>query len=165
MQVRIAEALTQERFAPYGDVIEADGRDFYHINQGQTERFNALAKVDVRNQDHPLISLFRAKPVSLPVRIDMLERHPLGTQALIPLNGERFLIVVAEKGDDIRLESMRVFISNGRQGVNYGIGVWHFPVLALERQTDMLVVDRGGKDNCEERLLSEPFHLHIDTLA
>lgn len=161
MQVQIAEALTKERFAPYGEVIEIDGRDFFHINQGQTERYHGLAQVEVREQDYPLISFFRSKPTALPVRIDMLERHPLGSQALIPLNGERLLIVVAEPGDIIRPETMRAFVTNGRQGVNYGIGVWHFPVLTLDKLTDILVVDRGGGDNCEERLLSEPFHLDI----
>lgn len=161
MQMRIAEVLTKERFAPYGDVIEIEGRDFFHINNGQTERYHNLAKVEVGEQDQALISIVRSKPVSLPVKIDMLERHPLGSQAFMPLNGERFLIVVAEPGDDLKPETIRTFVTNGRQGVNYHTGVWHYPILALDKVAGMIVADRAGADNCEERFLDMPFQVSV----
>lgn len=162
MKTVIAEPLTQECFAPYGDVIELEGRDFFHINGGQTERYHRLAEIDVRNQDYPIISLVKSKPINVPVEIDMLERHPFGSQAFMPINGEQFLIVVAEAGEEINPATIRCFVTNGRQGVSYRLGVWHFPILALGKEAEMLVVDRGGPDNCDERSLCEPFQLTID---
>ncbi len=162
MKTVIAEPLTQERFAPYGDVLEIEGRDFFHINGGQTERYHRLAEIDVRNQDYPIISLVKSKPIGLPVMIDMLERHPFGSQAFMPVNGERFLIVVAEAGEEIKPATIRCFVTNGRQGVSYRLGVWHFPILALGKEAEMLVVDRGGPDNCDEHSLQEPFKLSVD---
>ncbi len=150
------ELLTQACFAPFGDVIEIEGRDLFYINQGQTERFHALAHVDIEDQSPPIISFFRAQPSNFPIKIDMLERHPLGSQAMFPIAEKPFLIVVAKPGDVIDPSSIRAFLTNGKQGINYHKGTWHFPTLALHCVTKILVVDRGGKDNCDEQPLESP---------
>ena len=80
------ERLTRAAFAPFGDVIELDGARHFAINGGTTERYHDLASVDVTEHGgRPLINLFRAQPRALPVDITMMERHPLGSQAFIPL--------------------------------------------------------------------------------
>ncbi len=80
------ERLTRAAFAPFGEVIELDGARHFPINGGTTERYHDLAKVDVRRTGgRPLINLFRAQPRALPVEIAMMERHPLGSQAFLPL--------------------------------------------------------------------------------
>ncbi len=81
----------------------------------------------------------------------MLERHPLSSQAFVPLSAARFLLVVAAPGESVLPGGIRAFVSDGRQGVNYRRGVWHHPVLALDAETDFLVIDRGGEGtNCDE---------------
>ncbi len=147
----IAE-LTRAEFAPFGDVIECEGRAHYPINAGTAERYHDLATVDVAAEDgRPLISICRAQPARLPLRLSLLERHPLSSQAFIPLSTTPFLIVVAPPGEVPDLDRLRAFRSNGRQGVNYRRGTWHHPLLALERVSDFLVVDRGGGGtNCDE---------------
>ena len=144
--------LSAKGFAAYGDVIETEGRDHYPINAGMAERYSDLAKVDVAvGGGRPLISLCRAQPVSLPLRLRLMERHPLSSQAFVPLSRSPFLIVVAPAGDSLRSEDIRAFRSNGRQGINYRAGTWHHPLLALNDITEFLIVDRGGGgDNCEE---------------
>jgi ureidoglycolate lyase len=98
-----------------------------------------------------IISIFQATPLSYPLTIKMLERHPLGSQAFIPLLGQPYLIVVAPKGGNPSLANCRAFLSNGRHGVNYHKGVWHHPVLALTYQDQFLIVDRGGEGHtCDE---------------
>ncbi|EGH47054.1 ureidoglycolate hydrolase [Pseudomonas syringae pv. pisi str. 1704B] len=93
----------------------------------------------------------------------MLERHPLGSQAFVPLLGNPFLIVVAPVGDEPESEATRAFVSNGRQGVNYHRGVWHHPVLTIEKRDDFLVVDRSGEgNNCDEHYFAESQLLVLD---
>nr|WP_322941081.1 ureidoglycolate lyase [Pseudomonas sp. s4] len=151
------EPLSKEAFAPFGDVIETDGSDFFMINNGSTRRYHKLATVQTAQpEDQAIISIFSAEALEMPVTIRMLERHPLGSQAFIPLLGHPFLIVVAPLGDAPVSGSVRAFLSNGRQGVNYHRGVWHHPVLTIEKRDDFLVVDRSGSgNNCDEHFFNE----------
>jgi ureidoglycolate lyase len=144
--------LTRAAFAPFGDVIETDGAHHYPINQGSTIRFHDLARVDVaEGEGRTLLNLFRATPLPLPIEIRLLERHPLGSQAFIPLGERRFLVVVADNVATPSAEHLHAFLSNGRQGMNYRRNTWHHFVLALDQVTDFLVIDRGGPgENCEE---------------
>ncbi len=149
------ESLTAQAFAPFGDVIEASERArHYAINHGSTERFHDLASLDVASRDgRPILSSFRAAPRRLPMQLLLLERHPLGSQAFMPLSRQPYLVVVAGAGELPDLSRMRCFWATPAQGVNYARGTWHHPLLALHGASDFLVVDRGGADsdaNCDE---------------
>ena len=149
--------LTRAAFAPFGDVIESEGRDHYPINAGMAQRYHDLAEVDViAGGGRPLISLLKAKPVALPLLLRLMERHPLSSQAFIPLSAVPFLIVVAPASRTLDLARLKAFRSNGRQGINYRRGTWHHPLLALDSVSDFLIVDRGGEgDNCDEIDISD----------
>lgn len=146
------QPLTAKAFAPYGDVIQssaaAERRD---INYGHTERFHNLAALDLaQDAGVPLVSIFRTRPMELPIRIKVMERHPLSSQAFYPLSGRPYLVVVAGRGD-FRTENLEAFIAAGDQGVNYHRGVWHHFSLSLGETSDFLVIDRGGPErNCDE---------------
>jgi ureidoglycolate lyase len=87
----------------------------------------------------------------------MMERHPLGSQAFVPLSGKPYLVVVAPAGDPPDVAALRVFLARGDQGVNYAPGVWHHPLLALDAVCDFLVVDRSGTTpNCDEVRVDPP---------
>lgn len=145
------QPLTAAAFAAFGDVIET-GSEAAVINRGTTRHFGDLARVDVAAQGgRPHVSIYRVVPYPLPLSIAMLERHPLGSQAFIPLHDESFLIVVAPPGDRIERNAVRAFVGNGRQGVNYRPGTWHHPVIALRDPSEFLVIDRTGPGaNCDE---------------
>jgi len=157
MRTLMIEPLTKEAFAPFRAVIETDGSDHFMINTGSTMRFHKLATVETAEpEDKAIISIFRADAQDMPLTVRMLERHPLGSQAFIPLLGNPFLIVVAPVGDAPVSGLVRAFRSNGRQGVNYHRGVWHHPVLTIEKRDDFLVVDRSGSgNNCDEHYFTE----------
>lgn len=159
-----AEWLTREAFAPYGDVIETrpDGDPgAYSINGGMTQRHHDLAQVDI-GEGRALINLFDSRPVEFPLTVQQLERHPLGSQAFVPLSKRPFVVVVAPPGETISNDTLRVFITNGQQGVNYHRGVWHHPLLALEADSRFVVVDRGGEGaNCDELSLPSPVRLEL----
>ena len=125
-------AVDQEAFAPFGDVIETAGSDYFMINNGSTRRYHKLATVETAQpEDNAIISIFSAEKLEMPLRIRMLERHPLGSQAFIPLLGNPFL-VGAPPWRCTCTGLVRAFLTNGRQGVNYHRGVWHHPVLTIE---------------------------------
>ena len=152
------EPLTAEAFAPFGDVIEVrDEAQHFTINNGSTERYHDLANVQTDGTNaRTLINIFRAQSLDYPLQVKMMERHPYGSQAFIPLSGKPYLVLVAPLGDDLKAEDLRVFSANPTQGVNYHKNMWHHPVLALEGESDFLVVDRGGEEhNCEERFFPE----------
>lgn len=155
--------LTAAAFAPYGDVIETADRDFFLINNGNTRRYHRLAEVDTGPEDgKAIINIFRTQAYDYPMRIRMLERHPLGSQAFIPLRGNAYLIVVAPRGDEPVPEAIEAFIAEGRQGINYHKGTWHHPVLALNDDDEFLVVDRGGeRPNCDEHHFPDSLEIEL----
>jgi ureidoglycolate lyase len=147
-----AEPLTAAAFAPFGDVIQVDNAEGLVINEGYAHRFDNLARLDLtRGGGTPCLSIFRARTRDLPITIRMLERHPLGSQAFIPLSGHDYLIVVAPADDGPHFDGLRAFHARADQGVNYHCGIWHHPLLALHTNDDFLVIDRRGPgDNLEE---------------
>ena len=150
--------LTQEAFAPFGTVIEANPASMRYINGGTTERYHALAEAEAVGEDAKvIINLFRGSPRAFPYVIDMMERHPFGSQSFSPLDDRPWLVVVAEDVDG-KPGRPQVFRAGGRQGVNYRRNVWHHPLIAVGAVSDFLVVDRlGGGVNLEEVFLEEPF--------
>ena len=138
------EPLTQEAFAPFGQVIEADHDKSYLINEGTTRRFHDLAQADVRDgEGEAILSIFRGTPRPLPIALSMMERHPLGAQAFVPMQPASWLVVVCE--DEIPTPAgCRAFMASGSQGVQYAKNVWHHPLLVLAPTQDFLIVDRKG---------------------
>ena len=103
--------------------------------------------------------MFRSEPVTLPYTLDMVERHPLGSQAFLPLSDDPFMIIVANDDDGVPAEP-RAFVSTGQQGVNYRRGVWHGVLTPLNHVGLFAVVDRiGGGDNLQEHWFDEPFRI------
>ncbi|MGG1946753.1 ureidoglycolate lyase [Trinickia sp. NRRL B-1857] len=160
------EPITREAFAPFGDVIALDGARHFPINGGTTERFHDLATIDVGEAGgRTLVNVFRGQPRALPFDVTMMERHPLGSQAFIPLSATRYLVVVAPAGD-LDERRLRAFAVEGQVGVNYARGVWHHPLIALDAVADFLVIDRGGSEpNCDEVELARRYRLSVDELA
>ncbi len=152
MRILKVEPLTRAAFAPFGDVIEPEAAQaVFAINHGTTQRFHDLALIDTLSAGgRPIVSLCRAQPRELPFVINLLECHPLGSQAFIPLSDHPFLVVVALNPDT----PPRAFLARGGQGVNYRRGAWHHPLIALDALSDFLIIDRGGGgNNCDEVLL------------
>lgn len=148
--------LTKAAFAPFGSVIETDGAERRLINGGTTERFHALAEVCALGEGaRAIVSIFRGQPFALPIEISMLERHPLGSQAFVPLDRRPYLVVVAPD-DGGRPAQPQAFLASGGQGVNYAAGAWHHPLLALESASEFVVVDRTGPgENLQEYFFSD----------
>jgi ureidoglycolate lyase len=141
--------LTAEAFAPFGDVLDASG-DFRLINAGLCRRHHDRATLDFGPETsgaHPGISIFHAEPRALPYSFDLIERHPQGSQAFLPMTEHPFLVIVAP---DPQAEP-RAFLTNGAQGINLHRGTWHGVLTPLHAPGLFAVVDRiGPTPNLEE---------------
>jgi ureidoglycolate lyase len=154
----VPEPLTRAAFAPFGDVIAADAAArHFTINAGNTVRYHDLARIEPGDNGRVIVSIFRGQPRQLPFTVAMMERHPLASQAFVPLSARPYLVVVAPAGPAPRAQDLRLFVARADQGVNYAPGVWHHPLLALEAVSDFLVIDRAGDGhNCDEVVLDAP---------
>jgi ureidoglycolate lyase len=150
------EPLTPAAFAPFGDVLEATG-DFRLINAGLCRRHHDRARIDVGDDARPGISIFRAEPRALPYEFSLVERHPEGSQAFLPMTEHPFLVIVASD-ETGRPGQPRAFLSTGAQGVNLHRGTWHGVLTPLHAPGLFAVVDRiGATPNLEEFTYPEAF--------
>lgn len=151
------EPLTATAFAPFGDVLEAAGDPDRIINQGLCGRFHDRARLDFGPEGRAGISLFDAVPRSLPYRLEMVERHPDGSQAFLPMSLAPFLVIVApdEAG---RPGTPRAFVTAPGQGINLHRGTWHGVLTPLSAPGLFAVVDRiGATPNLEEHWFAAPY--------
>jgi len=159
-----AQPLTAARFAPFGEVIACGDQADMIINQGRCERFHDLAALEAVGQGARLaISLFRSQLVTPPVICSMVERHPFGSQAFLPMSPEPFLVVVA---DDVggRPGVVHAFLTLPGQGVNYRRNVWHGVLTPLAGSGLFAVVDRVGSGrNLEEFWFDSPLTIVLPT--
>jgi ureidoglycolate lyase len=128
-----------------------------------TERFHDLANVEIAGENgRTLISIFRGQPYDLPLTLRMVERHPLGSQAFMPLHDRPFLVIVAPDEDGVPGTPL-AFLTEPGIGVNIGRNVWHGVLTPLDREGDFLVVDRGGEgNNLEEYFFGEPYLVSLE---
>ena len=125
------------------------------MNEARFERFDDQCSVNINGD--VAISVTRCRtPTALPLRVDMVERHPLGSQAFVPLTPCRMVVVVAPPGEGVNASDLRAFVTNGKQGINYHRGTWHMPLIAFDAGQEFLIIDRGGDEpNCEQHMLDE----------
>ncbi|MGV2974704.1 ureidoglycolate lyase [Roseibium alexandrii] len=148
--------LTAEAFSTYGDVIEVSGEPDKIINQGMCGRHHDLAKVDF-GSGRAGISLFDAKARTFPYTVDMVERHPDGSQAFVPLDGVPMLVIVAEDKDGAPV-NLKAFVTEPGQSINLHRGTWHGVLAPIEKSGRYIVVDRiGDGANLEEHWFDTPW--------
>ena len=136
--------VTKENFADFGEVISSENVDPIDINAGYAKRFDDLANINtLKDQGKTVVSIFSALKRKFPMKIDMMEKHPLGSQAFMPMKETTFLAFVAPPGDLPEINKIKSFVIPPKKGINYKPGIWHFPLISTE-DTDFLVIDRKG---------------------
>lgn len=168
-RVLTAEPLSPESFAPFGAVISADRSDITGraANQGTAARQDFLTPIeDLRPGRARLnVAAFRCAPRGpFPLRLALLEKHPMSTQVFIPMNAGRYLVVVAAGLDRPDLSAARAFLAGPTQGISYAPGVWHHPMIALDNPTDFtcLVWEDGSPIDCVEHPFCADDELTVD---
>ena len=136
--------ITRTNFAAYGDLISSDDIKPLDINAGYAKRFDNLANINtLKDEGKTIVSIFSSLKRAFPMKIDMMEKHPLGSQAFIPMKETTFLCFVAPPGESPEVSKIQSFIIPPRTGINYKPGIWHFPLISTE-DTNFLVIDRKG---------------------
>ncbi|AXI49449.1 MAG: ureidoglycolate lyase [Sulfitobacter sp.] len=151
------QPLTADAFAPFGEVLDASGAPDRIINAGLCGRHHDLAKLDFGPDGRAGISIFNAQARRLPYQLDLLERHPEGSQAFLPLTGAPFLVIVAPDEGDTPGTPL-AFLTAPHQGVNFHRGTWHGVLTPLAEPGLFAVVDRiGTSPNLDEYPLDPPY--------
>ena len=161
MKQILVQKINKEHFAAFGDILHIDGSPDKLINGGFCERYNDRAKLEFTNGSAG-ISIFNAKVRKLPYKFSMLERHPYGSQAFLPLTGNPFLVIIAENNTEDKPKKPRAFITGENQGINIHRNIWHGVLTPLTAPGIFAVVDRiGSEDNLEEYFLEETFEVKL----
>ena len=148
--------ITKENFAKFGELITTDDIKPISINDGYAKRFDGIANLDTsKDNGEATISIFSALKRTFPMKIDMMEQHPLGSQAFIPMKETTFLSFVAPNGDKPDLAKIEAFIIPPGLGVNYKAGTWHFPLISTENMNFLVVDRKGSGDNLKVQKLEK----------
>ena len=146
-KIIIPKKITKQNFSSYWDIISTEDITPIDINAGYAKRYDNLANINTSKENgESIISIFSAIKRTFPMKIDMMEKHPLGSQAFIPMKETIFLAFVAPSGDKPNLDKLESFIVPKGIGINYNPGIWHFPLISTE-DMNFLVVDRKGSGN------------------
>ena len=136
--------ISRSNFSSYGDLISTDDISPININDGYAKRFDNLANLDTsKDSGKTIVSIFSALKRTFPMKIHMMEKHPLGTQAFIPMKETTFLAFVAPSGESPEIDKIQSFVIPPKMGINYKPGIWHFPLISTEN-INFLVIDRKG---------------------
>lgn len=172
----IIQPLTSQLFEPFGDVIDTTNSNSFQINKEKCTRHHAISDVEIEDETgKPIISIFSGTPYALPLTLDLVERHPLGSQAFIPMHDDPFLVIVCADKKGIP-QTPQAFITKPRQGINLKPNIWHGVLTPLNKQDvltplnkpcDFLVIDRGDAsddkaNNLEEYTFDTPYIIAIE---
>ncbi|MBL8952524.1 MAG: ureidoglycolate lyase [Myxococcaceae bacterium] len=162
MRTLRTEPLTAEAFAPFGQVLQTPGQGDTNMNQGTAVRLDRCAAlVNTRGGGcAPNLAMVRALPQAMPLKMRLMERHPCSSQAFIPLQCSRYLVIVAPTaaGGGPEWSGLRAFVAGPGQGINYAAGTWHHPFTAIDAPAElaMLAWEDGSASDCEETAMAEP---------
>lgn len=150
------QPLTASAFAPFGDLLEVEGAPDRLINGGKCGRFHDRARLDFADA-RAGISIFKSESFSLPYRLELVERHPEGSQAFICMTADPFLVVVAPDEGGTPGTPL-AFVTNGTQAINIHRNVWHGVLTPLSGPGLFAVVDRiGTTKNLQEHWFPAPY--------
>lgn len=139
--------ITRKNFRKFGDLISVKKKKSININDGYAKRFDNLCRINTSSKKgKTIMSIFSAKKRKFPINIKMMEKHPLGSQAFVPMNETTFLVFVAPKGKRPNTKKIKSFIVPKQTGINYKPGIWHFPLIS-SKNMNFLVIDRKGIGN------------------
>ena len=137
--------VSNSNFKTFGQIIDTSKKKYFNINNGYAKRYDNLGKIDTATKKgRTIISIFSAKKRAFPMKVDMMEKHPLGSQAFVPMKDTSFLVFVAPKGKSPNLKKVESFIIPKQTGINLNPGIWHFPLISTKNM-NFLVIDRKGK--------------------
>jgi ureidoglycolate lyase len=151
--------LTAAAFAPFGEVVTVEGKQATTVNDGRALRYDKLVNLmHETDADLPGLSLYRVSGSSLPVNVDLFERHPHSGQVFLPMTEGSFLVIVAPDRDGRPdLDGACAFLPDHGVGVHYKPGIWHVPMTAIGADILLAMLMWEGSETATiEHRLSKP---------
>lgn len=161
-QILHASHLNPSAFASYGGVISSNvlTPQTVYVNGGTARRTPEVVPTDNRYDEAPskkpakvVLNASLAGPREVSpwsggtekegeeehgeakrvFRFKMLEKHPYTTQSFVPMGGDvKYLVVVTDGDEKPNLKGLKAFVARQKQGVCYGVGVWHAPMAVID---------------------------------
>ena len=157
------EVLTVDNFQLFGEVFSTENKESITINDGFASKFPDIVKLDTKEAEgETSVHIFVAKKRQFPLQITMLENHPFFSQTFIPKNNTPFIVVVAPPSEEPVIENIKAFITDGDQGISYSRGVWHFPLISMNDNSEFIVLDR--KNNIDVDTIEQCIVKSIDNI-
>jgi ureidoglycolate lyase len=157
------EVLTADNFQLFGEVLSTENKESISINDGFASKFPDIVKLDTKEAEgETSVHIFVAKKRQFPLQITMLENHPFFSQTFIPKNNTPFIVVVAPPSEEPVIENIKAFITDGDQGISYSRGVWHFPLISMNDNSEFIVLDR--KNNIDVDTIEQCIVKSIDNI-
>ena len=157
------EVLTADNFQLFGEVLSTENKESITINDGFASKFPDIVKLDTKEAEgETSVHIFVAKKRQFPLQITMLENHPFFSQTFIPKNNTPFIVVVAPPSEEPVIENIKAFITDGDQGISYSRGVWHFPLISMNDNSEFIVLDR--KNNIDIDTIEQCIVKSIDNI-
>ena len=157
------EVLTVDNFQLFGEVFSTENKESITINDGFASKFPDIVKLDTKEAEgETSVHIFVAKKRQFPLQITMLENHPFFSQTFIPKSNSPFIVVVAPPSEKPVIENIKAFITNGDQGISYSRGVWHFPLISMNDNSEFIVLDR--KNNIDIDTIEQCIVKSIDNI-
>ena len=139
------KTINKKNFSKFGQIIDTSKKTYFRINNGYAKRYDNLGKINTSTKKgKAIVSIFSAKKRLFPMKIDMMEKHPLGSQAFMPMKETSFFAFVAPKGKRPNLKKIKSFKIPKQTRINLNPGIWHFPLISTKNM-NFLVIDRKGK--------------------
>ncbi len=160
MKTLVARAIERDSFAPYGWLIEAGAGAARPINDGSSQRLDGLSELALdADGGRPCLALFSAEPRDPAGPWQVLERHRLGTQTFVALQGARCVMLVAQGGAQPDPATLAAFVVAGHQAVTLRAGTWHHGLLALDRGDFVVIERQAPQPDCELATLAQPVRI------
>ncbi len=123
------QPMTEEMFAPYGEIIGKRGD----------------VEIDL---DGGAVNLVAQTVEARPLTFDFLGRHQRTEQVFVPLGGTQSIIAVAPPSTDNPalpdIKRMAAFLVDGACAFKLHRGAWHASAFPLDESASFLVLDREG---------------------
>ncbi len=142
--------ISKENFSKYGQLVSTKDIDSQNINEETTKSFYDLVNIEIYGDDKKCrVNIFKSIKRNFPLEINMLENHPLSSQAFIPLQKTNFIVVVAPISNEPDINLIETFLISPEEGINFRPKVWHFPLIATENSNFLTIDKKDSANNLE----------------
>ena len=164
-----ARHFDAEGFRPFGTLVDTKGLPGLAVNEGRGRRIGLPAALQHdAAAAMPALALYEIEASQWPVHLRVMERHRHSEQLFMFLTGKTFLVVVAHSGADgfPDIRTAQAFTGGSGQGVIYGRGIWHLPMVALQQpgQFAMMMWETDTEGDCDTHFLAPGMHVQPASL-